>query len=138
MPPAPSPGHGGGSRLPAPPAVPDPAVRERARRRPSPAAHTLRLLPEAATCPEPGQPGALLRREGLYSSHLSQWRQQRPAGGSAPLAPRRRGRPAPPAGERELAARRRASGGTAGRAGGAPFRPLPGGRPGCGARAAPG
>ena len=40
----------------------------------------LRMLAEADRCSEPGQIGALLRREGLYSSHLSKWRQQRERG----------------------------------------------------------
>ena len=41
---------------------------------------------------EPGEIGALLRREGLYSSHLSKWRAQRDQGVLNALAPRRRGR----------------------------------------------
>lgn len=75
--------------LPPPPPVLDPEVRERARRRQFSAADRLRILQEAETCTEPGQLGALLRREGRSSSHLSTWRQQRQQGGSAPLAPRR-------------------------------------------------
>ena len=45
---------------------------------------------------EPGQIGALLRREGLYSSHLTTWRRQREAGALAGLAPRKRGHKANP------------------------------------------
>jgi transposase-like protein len=56
------------------------------------------MLREADCCTEPGQLGALLRREGLYSSHLTTWRQQREEGTLAGLAPKRRGRkPSPEA-----------------------------------------
>ena len=95
--------------LPAPrptrPERPNPevaALPARARRRQFTAAYKLRILREADHCAV-GQLGALLRREGLYSSHLSNWRQQRAAGSLAALAPRRRGRPATSATERELA-----------------------------------
>jgi transposase-like protein len=56
------------------------------------AEYKLRILREADLCTEPGQVGALLRREGLYSSHLTNWRQQRDRGSFAALAPKRRGR----------------------------------------------
>jgi transposase-like protein len=46
-----------------------------------------KVLQEADACKEPGEIGALLRREGLYASHLSNWRQQRDEG----LAPQKRG-----------------------------------------------
>jgi transposase len=82
---------------------PDPEVPERARRRQFTAAYKLRILEEAAACSAPGQVGALLRRAGLYSSHLVDWRRQRAAGTLAALAPRRRGRPAEPASAAELA-----------------------------------
>ena len=49
-----------------------------------------RVLREADRCEKPGDLGALLRREGLYSSHLAKWRAQRSAG----LKPRKRGRKA--------------------------------------------
>jgi transposase len=52
-------------------------------------------LEEADRC-EPGEIGALLRREGLYSSHLTTWRRQREAGALAGLTPRKRGRRAQP------------------------------------------
>jgi transposase-like protein len=55
-----------------------------------------RILHEAETC-EPGQIGALLRREGLYSSHLVRWRAERARGELAGLAPRTRGRKPDPA-----------------------------------------
>ena len=49
------------------------------------------ILKEAERCSRPGEIGALLRREGLYSSHLSAWRAARERGELAGLAPRRRG-----------------------------------------------
>jgi len=90
---------------PAQPPYPDPevpAAPARARRRQFTVAYKLRILHEADHCAI-GQLGALLRREGLYSSHLSNWRQRRAAGTLAALAPQRRGRPATSATERELA-----------------------------------
>ena len=75
-------------------APPDPEVTERARRRQFSASYKLRILEESDSCRVPGQLGALLRREGLYSSHLVEWRRQRAAGALAALAPQRRGRPA--------------------------------------------
>jgi transposase-like protein len=81
---------------------PNPEVVAHARRRQFTAAYKLRILREADAC-EPGQIGALLRREGLYSSHLTHWRQQRDRGLLAALAPHRRGRPARAASEQELA-----------------------------------
>lgn len=59
---------------------PDPEVLPKAERRQFSAEYKLRVLAEADRCSEPGQIGALLRREGLYSSHLSKWRQQRERG----------------------------------------------------------
>jgi len=47
---------------------------------------------EAEACSRPGQLGALLRREGLYSSHLVTWRRQREQALAQGLAPRKRGR----------------------------------------------
>ena len=90
-------GHGG---LPTPP---DPEVVERARRRQFTAAYKLQILQEADGCHVPGELGVLLRREGLYSSHLRDWRQQRATGTLNALAPHRRGRPATPMHEVELA-----------------------------------
>jgi len=71
---------------------PEPEVPERARRRRYTAEYKLGVLGEADACAEPGQIGALLRREGLYSSLLSQWREQRRAGALNGLTPRKRGR----------------------------------------------
>jgi len=73
-------------------APPDPEVREKAERRRFTAEYKLRVLREADACTEPGQLGAVLRREGLYSSHLTDWRRQRELGAWAALA-KRRGRP---------------------------------------------
>ena len=72
-------------------AIPDPAVPEKPVRRRFTAEYKLRILREADRSTEPGQLGALLRREGLYSSHLTTWRQQRDAGTLVGLAPKRRG-----------------------------------------------
>jgi transposase-like protein len=74
--------------------VPDPEVVVRARRRQFSAAYKLRILQEADGCQERGQIGALLRREGLYSSHLSTWRKQRAVG---ELTDKQRGRKGDPA-----------------------------------------
>ena len=60
--------------------VPDPEVRVRAKRRRFSAAYKQRILQEVDACQERGQIGALLRREGLHSSHLSKWRRERAAG----------------------------------------------------------
>jgi len=56
---------------------PDPEVVERARRRRFTAEYRMGILRKADACTQPGQIGALLRREGLYSSHLTKWRRQR-------------------------------------------------------------
>jgi transposase len=76
--------------------IPDPAVPEKPVRRRFAAEYKLRVLREADRSTEPGQLGALLRREGLYSSHLTTWRQQRDQGTLAGLTPKRRGRKAAP------------------------------------------
>jgi hypothetical protein len=72
----------------------NPEVLERPVRRTFLAEFKRRVLEEADRCTEPGQLGALLRREGLYSSHLSVWRKQREQGLDAGLTPKRRGRKA--------------------------------------------
>jgi transposase len=74
--------------------VPDPEVVPRAKRRQYTAEYKLRIVEEADNCSEPGEIGALLRREGLYSSHLSKWRRQRVEGQLQALAERKRGRQA--------------------------------------------
>ncbi len=73
--------------------APDPEMVPRAKRRRFSAGYKLRIVQEADECKEWGEIGALLRREGLYSSHLSKWRQQRDAGR---LADKQRGRKADP------------------------------------------
>ena len=80
----------------SPPLRPDPEVSERAARRRFTAEYKLRVLRDADACTGPGEVGALLRREGLYSSHLTTWRRQREQGSLAALSPKRRGRPAVP------------------------------------------
>jgi transposase len=62
------------------------------RRRAYTAEYKRRILKEADACATPGAVGALLRREGLYSSHLVVWRRARRRGELAALAPKRRGR----------------------------------------------
>ena len=71
---------------------PNPEVLEKPVRRRFTAEYKLRILEEADRCSEPGQLGMLLRREGLYSSHLTCWRKQREQGVLSGLAPKRRGR----------------------------------------------
>lgn len=63
----------------------------RTQRRRFSAAYKLRILQEAEQCQQPGQIGALLRREGLYSSHLSDWRRERAAGQRQALSSQKRG-----------------------------------------------
>ena len=60
--------------------APDPELVERAQRRRFSAQYKLAIVREADACSEPGEVGALLRREGLYTSHLNYWRKQRDAG----------------------------------------------------------
>jgi len=72
--------------------MPDPEVPERPVRRRFGAEYKLRIVEEANAATEPGQIGALLRREGLYSSHLVDWRRLYRAGALSALA-RPKGRP---------------------------------------------
>ena len=75
----------------------DVEVSAKARRRRFTAKYKQEILRRAAACTQPGEIGALLRSEGLYSSHLTSWRQARERGELAGLAPRTRGRkPVPP------------------------------------------
>jgi transposase-like protein len=83
-----TPANGAGS-LPAPAGAGSEVVARPARRRFS-AEYKLCLLQEADRCGD-GELGALLRREGLYSSHLTTWRKQREAGALAALAVKKRG-----------------------------------------------
>jgi transposase-like protein len=70
----------------------DPEVKAQARCRQHSAAYKLRILEELDRCTEPGGQGAILRREGLYTSHLVKWRKERRAGQLKALAPKKRGR----------------------------------------------
>ncbi len=85
---------------------PSPEVLEKPVRRRFTLEYKVKTLAEADACTEMGQLGELLRREGLYSSHLSNWRRQRDEGVLAGLTPKRRGRKAktknPAADENEL------------------------------------
>ena len=84
----------------APPPIPpgsDSEVVPRARRRTFTNADKRRILQAADRCTQPGEVGALMRREGVYSSSLSTWRRQREAADLAALAPQRRGPKADPA-----------------------------------------
>jgi transposase len=72
--------------------APDPEVLEKRPRRKFTAKYKLRILAEADVCTQPGQMGALLRREGLYSSNLTTWRQQREKGILQAMTPKKRGR----------------------------------------------
>jgi transposase len=72
-------------------AVPDPEVTEKPKRRRFSAEYRLRIVREADACKEPGEIGALLRREGLYSSLLTAWRRQRDAGALEGLRSKKRG-----------------------------------------------
>jgi len=77
---------------PPAPARPDPEVVADAKRRTFTAQYKQRILAEAdAASAQPGAIGALLRREGLYSSHLVTWRRERQAGIVQGLSPQRRG-----------------------------------------------
>lgn len=82
--------HGNGVRTIG---LPNPEVLPKAKRRTFTAGYKSWVLEEADRCrKQPGQLGKLLRREGLYSSHLTTWRRQREAGELAGLTPRKRGR----------------------------------------------
>jgi len=72
----------------------NPEVAEKAQRRRFTPEYKLRILEEADACGEMGEIGALLRREGLYTSNLSAWREQRRVGALSGLSPRKRGRKA--------------------------------------------
>ena len=88
--------------------VADPELVERAKRRRFTAEYKLRILRETDACTRPGEIGALLRREGLYTSHLTAWRKQRDAGALAGLERQRGRKPADPRDAENAALRRRA------------------------------
>ena len=76
---------------------PDPEVVATARRRQFTSGDKRRILDAADRCTQPGEIGVLLRKEGIYSSHLTTWRRQRAADERAALEPQKRGRKADPA-----------------------------------------
>ena len=79
---------------------PDSEVVPKAERRRFTAEYKLHILAEADACTQRGEIGALLRREGLYWSHLDKWRKQRRAGAFQALTPQKRGpKPDPQAAE---------------------------------------
>ena len=71
--------------------APDPEVVAKPKRRRFTAEYRLRILEEADRCTEPGEVGRLLRREGLYSSHLTAWRKAQRDGALRGLASKKRG-----------------------------------------------
>ena len=73
------------------PEMPDPEVVPAAQRRRFSAGEKLRILEEAEACTEAGEIGAILRREGIYSSYLSRWRQARDRGQLTALGAQQRG-----------------------------------------------
>jgi transposase-like protein len=81
--------------------VPDTEVPPKATRRRFPAEYKARILAEYERLAD-GEKGALLRREGLYSSLISEWRKQAARGAAEGLA-KKRGRPGPDARDREIA-----------------------------------
>ncbi len=79
------------SNEPAVTARPDPEVRPKAKRRQFTTEYKKRILDEADACATPAERGALVRREGLYSSHLNAWRRQRDQGILDGLGSKKRG-----------------------------------------------
>ena len=71
--------------------TPDAEVVAKPKRRQFTAEYRLRILEEADRCTQPGEVGRLLRREGLYSSHLTAWRKARRKGSLRELAAKKRG-----------------------------------------------
>lgn len=93
-----------GARAAAEGSRPDPELAERAKRRRFTAGYKLRILREAAGTTKPGEIASMLRREGLYTSHLTAWRKQQDAGALAGLEPRQRGPRGPSSEQVELRA----------------------------------
>ena len=81
----------GGSPAGPPAGVPDPGVEAKPTRRRFTTEYKLRLLREVERAREAGEIGAILRREGLYSSHLATWRRERDRVAKVGLAARKRG-----------------------------------------------
>jgi transposase-like protein len=82
-------------------------VLERPTRRQFTAEYKERIVREADGCTQSGQIGALLRREGLYSSHLDKWRRKLAQGGRDALAAKRGRKPVQTAAEVEMASLRK-------------------------------
>ena len=76
--------------------TPDPEVVAKPKRRKFTAQYRLRILEEAESCTQPGEVGRLLRREGLYSSHLTEWRRARREGIASRPDPRANAVGSPP------------------------------------------
>ena len=72
--------------------APDPEVSATSGRRRFSGAYKARIVREADACSQPGEIGALLRREGLFSSHLTEWRKLYRKGAQSALADDKRGR----------------------------------------------
>lgn len=87
-------GFGAGGRAGREGVILDPELVEQAKRRSFTAEYKARILAEADACTEPGQIGELLRREGLYTSHLTYWRKQRRDGALKGLGQPRGRKPA--------------------------------------------
>ena len=79
----------------------DVQVAAKPQRRSFTAEYKRRILKEADACTTPGAVGALLRQEGLYSSHLVEWRRARARGELAALTPKKRGRKPTPVDPRD-------------------------------------
>ena len=100
------------SRRAAAPPAPDPEVVAKAQRRKFTAEYKLGIVEEADRTTDPGAIGALLRREGLYSSHLVEWRRLREAGALERVVQEARPQDGPqPPGRRELQAESRTGAG---------------------------
>jgi transposase len=95
---------GGGRAAPA--GVPDPELVERAKRRTFTAKYKLEILEKVEACTRPGEIGELVRREGLYTSHLTAWRKQRRNGALKELG-KPRGRKAVDKRDQEITALKR-------------------------------
>ncbi len=82
--------------------LPTPEVPEKARRRRFSPEYKKRILEEVDACSQPGEVGALLRREGLYSSQLSEWRRLRKEGALRALGKKRGRKPVKDGRQKEL------------------------------------
>ena len=87
-------GRAASAGVPAANELPDSELLERAKRRTFTAKYKARILAEADACTRKGEVGALLRREGLYTSHLTAWRKQRREGALKELGKPRGRKPA--------------------------------------------